>query len=150
MVQPGAALGGGDVQATLRWSGAADLDLHVFDPSGEEIYYFNPSSASGGRLDHDANADCNGPEDDDNPVENVYWPTGKAPRGSYTVVVRVYKTCDAPVDWHLSIRRNGALVVDEDGSGNSSAYTFTVGSAAAAAAAVRASAPATDTRGGGK
>jgi hypothetical protein len=143
-----ATIGGGDVQTTLRWNGAADLDLHVFDPSGEEIYYRNTISASGGRLDHDANADCNGPADDDNPVENVYWPTGKAPRGTYTVVVRVYKTCDAPVDWHLSIRRNGAVIVNQDGTGDSGPFTFTVGTAAAAARLL--STPMINSRGSGK
>ncbi len=131
-VQPRPALGGGDIQATLRWSGAADLDLHVLDPSGEEIYYRNTVAGSGGRLDHDANADCNGAADDDNPVENIYWPTGGAPGGSYTVWVEVYATCDAPVDWHLSLRRNGAVILDQDGSGNSSAYTFILGSASTA------------------
>ncbi|MFI7596594.1 IPT/TIG domain-containing protein [Actinoplanes sp. NPDC049681] len=141
MVRPGPSLGGGDIQATLRWSGAADLDLHVLDPSGEEIYYGHATSESGGRLDHDANAACNGIEDDDNAVENVYWPTGAAPGGSYSVWVKVYNACDAPVDWHLSVRRNGTLVVDEDGTGDSSAYTFSLGSASARAAAVRVVAP---------
>jgi hypothetical protein len=153
-VRPRTSLGGGDIQATLRWSGAADLDLHVLDPSGEEIYFRNPSGTSGGRLDHDANADCNGAEDDDNPVENIYWPTGGAPGGSYTVWVAVYKTCDAPVDWHLTVRRDGVVIVDQDGSGDSQAYTFDVGSVSttgvtarpAAGAGVRAGTPPVRTR----
>jgi hypothetical protein len=103
----------------------------VFDPAGEEIYYRNTTSASGGQLDHDANADC--ASVDASPVENVFWPTGKAPSGSYTVVVRVYKDCDAPVDWHLNIRRNGVVIVNEDGTGDSAPYTFTVGSGLSAA-----------------
>lgn len=127
-VQPTTSLGGGDIQVTLRWSGAADLDLHTVDPSGQHIYYGNSTSASGGQLDHDANAGCNGPADDDNPVENIYWPTGTAPNGSYQAWVSVWSTCGAPVDWHLTVRRNGALIVDQTGSGSSSAYSFDLGS----------------------
>ncbi len=143
MVRPGGSLGGGDIQATLRWSGAADLDLHVVDPSGEEIYYSDPAAESGGQLDHDANAGCNGSADDENPVENIFWPTGGAPRGSYKVWVHVYGACDAPLNWHLTVRRNGTVIVDESGTGNSPAYTFTLGSTAAstAAATVRTAPP---------
>ena len=46
----------GDVQLTAAWSTRADVDLHVVDPIGEEIYYNHATSDSGGRLDHDANA----------------------------------------------------------------------------------------------
>lgn len=140
-VQPGSALGGGDLQATLRWAGAADLDLHVVDPSGEEIYYGRPTSASGGRLDHDANAGCNGAADDDNPVENIYWPTGGAPAGTYTVWVKVYNPCGAPLDWKLSSRRNGVAVLNETGTGDSIAYTITVGSVGLRPSAVRTTTP---------
>ncbi|HET9518301.1 MAG TPA: IPT/TIG domain-containing protein [Actinoplanes sp.] len=134
-VQPRPSLGGGDIQATLRWAGAADLDLHVIDPAGEEIYFARRLSASGGQLDHDANAACNGPADDDNPVENIYWPTAAAPAGPYTVWVKVYNPCDAPLDWRLTVRRNGTTVVDETGTGDSTAYAFTLGSPGARAAA---------------
>jgi hypothetical protein len=126
-VMPSQGLGGGDIQATLRWSGASDLDLHVTDPSGEEIYYAHPTSTSGGQLDHDANAGCNGPADDDNPVENIYWPTSGAPAGAYTVWVKVYATCGAPLDWHLTVRRNGVTIVDQSGTGDSAQLPFSAG-----------------------
>jgi len=68
-------LGTGDVQVTLRWNTPVDLDLHVIDPLGEEIYFRYTFSPSGGTLDVDANAGCT----NDTPVENVFWPTGGAP-----------------------------------------------------------------------
>ena len=49
-------VGTGDVQVTLSWDTDSDVDLHVVDPSGEEIFYGNRESASGGMLDLDSNA----------------------------------------------------------------------------------------------
>ncbi|HYN88710.1 MAG TPA: hypothetical protein VER55_09275, partial [Ardenticatenaceae bacterium] len=82
--QPGEpVLGTGDVQVTLRWDNPADLDLHVVDPAGEEISYGHPVAQSGGQLDVDANIGCQ----DDLRVENVFWPSGGAPTGTYQVEV---------------------------------------------------------------
>ena len=131
-VTPSAGIGGGDIQVTLRWTGPADLDLHVGDPAGEEIYYNHPESESGGALDHDANAGCNGTEDDDNAVENVFWPPRSAPAGGYAAWVVVYDECEGPLDWHLTVRRNGLVIIDETGTGASSLYSFDVGTAARA------------------
>lgn len=52
------SVGTGDVQVTLSWNADSDVDLHVVDPSGEEIYWSNRRSASGGQLDLDSNAAC--------------------------------------------------------------------------------------------
>ena len=133
-VQPSTGIGGGDVQVTLRWTGPADLDLHVMDPAGEEIYYANAASASGGTLDHDANAGCNGPADDDNAVENVFWPSGGAPAGSYLAFVDVWAVCAGPLEWQLTVRRNGAVILEQSGSGDSPSYPFSLGASAGRAA----------------
>lgn len=85
-------LGTGDVQVTLRWEGANDLDLHVMDPAGEEIFYQHKNSASNGELDVDANQGCHSRMDQ--PVENIFWPTSKAPTGSYKVAVAYYSKCE--------------------------------------------------------
>jgi hypothetical protein len=84
-------LGTGDVQVTLRWDTSADLDLHVLDPWGETIYHGNRESESGGDLDVDANRNCG--TQSYNPVENIYWPTGGAPTGIYSVSVVDYRDC---------------------------------------------------------
>ena len=76
------ASGSGDVQVTLTWDAAVDLDIWVTDPRGVKIYYNNPTSPSGGFLDRD-NVTGFGPE-------NVYWPRGTAPSGSYKVQVNYY------------------------------------------------------------
>lgn len=107
-------LGTGDVQVTLRWDNSADLDLHVTDPAGEEIYFAVPSSASGGQLDVDANGTCEG----DAPVENIFWPTGGAPTGTYSVSVDYYSACDSttPTNYVVTILVNGQEVNSVSGT----------------------------------
>ena len=85
-------LGTGDVQITLIWNSTNDLDLWVTDPQETLIFYRNPTSASGGRLDVDANAGCRNLTSQ--PVENIYWPSGGAPRGSYVVAVNYFQQCN--------------------------------------------------------
>ena len=46
----------GDVQVSVSWDAPSDVDLHVVEPSGEDIYYGHPASATGGQLDVDSNA----------------------------------------------------------------------------------------------
>jgi uncharacterized protein YfaP (DUF2135 family) len=103
------ALGTGDVQVTLQWDNTADLDLHVVDPNGEEIYYSHNRSASGGELDVDANAGCGGSLS--SPVENVFWPYGEAPLGRYRVFVVYYKECDneGATAWRVRTKVGGSI-----------------------------------------
>ena len=77
----------GDVQISLIWNNGNDLDLHCVDPRGEEIFYAHAHSASGGQLDVDANG---GGAMTNAPVENIFWPRGKAPKGKYRVSVVHY------------------------------------------------------------
>ena len=56
----------GDPQFTLIWdTNDVDLDLHVIEPGGKEIYWEDPKGNKGGELDVD-NTKGYGPE-------NVYW-----------------------------------------------------------------------------
>jgi len=101
-------LGTGDVQITLTWRDSNDLDLHVVDPSGEEISYTNDMSESGGILDVDANAGCGSTSA--SPRENVFWPPGTAPTGPYTVRVVYYSGCtepNTPSQFDVMLRLNG-------------------------------------------
>ena len=93
----------GDVQVTLRWNTMDDIDLHVTDPYGDEIYYSQKTSRSGGVLDVDANADNNNTMR--NPVENIYWPTGQAPLGNYIIDIVLYdKRTIAPIQYNVTVK----------------------------------------------
>jgi hypothetical protein len=105
------SVGTGDVQVTLTWSSNDDLDLHVIDPQGYEIYYANSSVPSGGQLDRDnecGNMVVGRPE-------NIFWPTGVAPTGEYQVYVKYYGACASPRSVNFTVR----IVV----SGQTQSYT---------------------------
>jgi hypothetical protein len=85
-------VGSGDVQVTVAWDTDADVDLHVVDPAGSEIYWANRQSSSGGQLDLDSNAACVG---DNVRNENITWGVGTAPQGTYTVRVDYWSSCGA-------------------------------------------------------
>lgn len=109
-------LGTGDVQATLRWTGDADLDLHVIDPEGAEIYFDNPGSPSGGTLDVDAVPQpCGGTGF--NNVENVFWPEGGSIPGVYQAFVVHYDgSCGAPGTYQLELKIDGVVAASQTGT----------------------------------
>ena len=76
----------GAVQVSLAWDDFNDLDLHLFCPSGERIYFNNKNSECGGELDVDMNVK----PVSDNAVENVVWQENP-PKGTYKVGVHFYK-----------------------------------------------------------
>jgi hypothetical protein len=108
-------VGTGDIQISVAWDDSADVDLHVIDPNGEQIYFGHRDAASGGTLDLDANAACgrNTFSDGSPPAfasnENVVWPTGMAIPGTYTVFLHYWSACGlAQTNWVATIQRVGA------------------------------------------
>lgn len=87
----GEEVGTGDVQVGVSWGSATDVDLHVTEPDGTEIYYGLRTSPSGGQLDLDSNPGC---LIDGVNHENVFWPTGQSPDGDYAVSVQMFADCD--------------------------------------------------------
>ncbi len=111
--------GTGDVQVTLTWGDAApgvDLDLHVIEPSGEECYWAHTTTATNGQLDRD-NQCANYV---DGRPENIFWPTGVAPHGSYKVRVYCFSGCGSnpPSSQSYTVR-----VINK---GTTSTYTGTI------------------------
>lgn len=85
----GTPAGTGDVQVSVTWDAAADVDLHVFDPAGDVVYWNEETVASGGELDVDSNESC---VIDGTNAENVVW-DDDPPSGTYKAKVRMYADC---------------------------------------------------------
>ena len=92
-----------DVQVTVSWDAMSDVDLHVVEPSGEEIYWGNKNSLTGGVLDVDSNPAC---LFDNRQIENIGWM--RAPAGTYTVRVDYWADCGVSrTNYLVTVRNNG-------------------------------------------
>ncbi len=49
---PEARMGSGPLTVTMSWGGQPDVDLHIYEPSGQHVYYAAPHGTSG-YLDYD-------------------------------------------------------------------------------------------------
>ncbi|HET7543760.1 MAG TPA: hypothetical protein VFK05_27995 [Polyangiaceae bacterium] len=104
----------GTLVITLTWDSEADVDLHVVDPLGNEIYHgatnsvnafgATDSSVNNGRLGHDSNADC---AIDGLRQEDVTWAEAP-PSGHYLVRVDTLSLCGRPnARWSVQASLNG-------------------------------------------
>ncbi len=108
----------GDPQFTLIWNAdGVDLDLHVIEPGGKEIYWEDPKGAKGGELDVD-NTKGFGPE-------NIYWLVdaealdgtkvkGPGPPGVYKWFVVYwggFGGMPKPTQWQVRVKHNGKVTV---------------------------------------
>ena len=109
----------GALVISLRWDTEADLDLHVIDPQGIEVWARNINSYQtpppgqpedpeawrrGGILDFDSNAGC---AIDGRRRENVIW-AESAPAGTYLVRVDAASLCgEAAARWTIEVTKAG-------------------------------------------
>lgn len=105
----------GALTVTLGWDTEADLDLHVVDSLGNEIFHGDPSSVdpfapgaaneSSGVLDLDSNADCTL---DGLRRESVSW-ASEPPSGHFLVRVDTASLCgQAYAHWTVDVTLDGA------------------------------------------
>lgn len=100
----GAKVKVGSPQFTLLWDTRADLDLHVIEPGGAEIYWENRNGKKGGELDVD-DVDGFGPE-------NVFFPADAAPKGEYRWFVHYYGGLGGvalPTRWTVRVKHDGKV-----------------------------------------
>jgi len=125
--QPNAGL-----QVILTWQSTADLDLHVLEPNGTEIYYGNTVSSDGGTYGIDANGGCSNTTT--SPAETVTWQT-TPPSGTYTERVEYYEPCpgtggSGPQNFTVTLKSGGNVVGQQNGTVNSQGddqdFQFTV------------------------
>jgi len=100
------------IAVTLVWDVACDLDLHVYEPSGTEIYYSTPGpTADSGTLDTDAGSSAAGSSANGLAVENISWTIG--PAGTFRIAVTNFGSCNPGVDYKLYVSIDGVLTVYE-------------------------------------
>ena len=80
-----------EVQVTVSWDTDADLDLHVADPTGHEVYFGSDEVESGGVLFPSSDF-C---EPDNIRNERIAWTEGTPPPGLYEVRLSHFDSCDA-------------------------------------------------------
>ena len=101
----------GEITISLMWNSLDDLDLHVFTPSKERIFYRHRTSKCGGRLDVDMNASY---PYSITPCENIVWPFGAARDGKYGVYVNNFSNrtgqSHVPFTVHISLYGGKAKV----------------------------------------
>jgi hypothetical protein len=107
----------GDLNINLTFSNAKDVDLHLYMPDGQHIYYANRGGSTtladgttvSYGLDHDSNAACN---IDNLNNENIYIPAELIQDGTYKVVVNMWRNCDSTTatTWTVATRYKGAYV----------------------------------------
>ena len=112
----------GELVVTLTWDSNADVDLHVLDPLGNEIFHGAPSSrdafaagdpnASYSVLDVDSNADC---ALDGLRQEDVSWAQAP-PVGHYLVRVDTTSLCaSAAARWLVRVSLRGEALATTSG-----------------------------------
>ncbi len=108
--------GTGLLQINCTWKKDNDIDLHVIEPNGEEIYFGNRTSTNGGELDVDSNPNC---ALDYIESENVTYQHGAlVEAGDYTVKVNLYSACNVSSQTVVKVRAiyNGVPLTDANGN----------------------------------
>lgn len=124
-------VGTGDLQVSLSWGTDTDVDLHLVEPSGEEIFYGNLESSAGGELDLDSNPDC---RIDNINNENITYQGVVPPPGHYIVRVDYWESCSEYSTTHyvVTVNLRGTPTVyegsfeasDADQGGEGSGFTI--------------------------
>lgn len=108
--------GTGKLQVSCSWNRLNDVDLHLVEPGGAEIYYGNSTSANGGELDVDSNAGCS--IDEINNENITYADDDVVQTGEYIVRVDLFDSCDITDDTNYLVTAyyNGAIIATSSGT----------------------------------
>lgn len=107
--------GTGKLQVSCSWDRPNDVDLHVVEPNGEEIYYGNSYSTNGGELDIDSNASCS--IDNINNENVTYSDEAIVESGEYIVRVDLYSNCSvtANTNYIVTVYYDGQAITPSYG-----------------------------------
>ena len=136
-------VGTGTLQVSLLWDQLDDVDLHLLEPDGNEIYYGRRRSYTEeyeilGELDLDSNAGC-GIDEINN--ENITY-ENDPPAGTYYVAVDLWSKCGSSskpgatysvtvhykgAPFRISNKQNGEFEASDEGSYNSASKFHIIG-----------------------
>jgi hypothetical protein len=114
----------GQLVVTLTWNNDTNLDLHVVDPEGFDLFWGDQSTqppfsfeqadgGSYGAIDDDSNANC---VIDGLDREDVVW-KGAPPAGAYTVRVDAASLCGQPIAyWTVRVVLQGTTIAEASGT----------------------------------
>ena len=106
---PDQLLLGAGIEVTLSWTGAADLNLEVRDPTGQTLFWNSRATDNGGSFGFDANGLCS--VISESPQESATWQPGFLPTGSYEIIIYYEQSCDpltATVPFRVDVAVDGA------------------------------------------
>lgn len=110
-----------NIAVTLIWNHNVDMDLHVFEPDGFQIWYEEPTSPSGGELDVDdqgvqqewneGSGEGSGEDTGEVHIENISW--NSAPSGDFRIAVTNYDGSSIEVPYTVYLWIDGEITVFE-------------------------------------
>jgi len=109
-------VGTGKLQISCAWNKLNDVDLHLVEPDGEEIYYGNGTSSNGGELDLDSNAGCS--LDYVNNENITYGDQAVVESGEYIVRVDLWSACNVTdnTSYNVNVYYNGVQITPTTGT----------------------------------
>lgn len=119
----------GAIEIKLAFNNSKDIDLHLYTPTGEHIYFKNKGGTymtEDGKeitygLDIDSNANC---DIDDINKENIYIPEELVTNGTYKVVVNMFENCNSSIatSYSVTARYKGKMIEPKTGSNPANGY----------------------------
>lgn len=112
---------GGPLAIRLTWTTGDDLDLHVIEPSGFELFFLSRNSPTGGTLSEDVVCTPG--------TETASW-GGNAPRGNYVFWANNSPSCGPAraVSFTLTVSQGNSVVLTRTGTiaagGESQRFSF--------------------------
>ena len=114
--------GTGLLQISLSWDQENDVDLHLIEPNGEEIFYGHSYSGNGGQLDVDSNPACNLDYINN---ENIFdEDITQIESGEYEVLVDLWANCgiEENTNYNIVAYYDGMLISPTEGFNPHTSY----------------------------
>ena len=112
------------MQINCSWDQPNDVDLHLVEPNGTEIFYGNAISQNGAELDVDSNAGCS--LDNINNENITYSDNDIVEAGEYIVRVDLWSNCNvtSSTNYVVTAYYNGHILTTNSNYSNPYSGSF--------------------------